>query len=94
MEKQEIRVQDHVGRAYGILANAALMTTGEALNLLSALRLGADLGILKNIVRREIDRLFIRIHPAHLQKEAGMALSPEERDQERARLIRSFLERK
>ena len=29
MEKQEIRVQDHVGRAYGILANAALMTTGE-----------------------------------------------------------------
>jgi len=94
MEKQEIRVQDHVGRAYGILANAALMTTGEALNLLSALRLGADLGILKNIARREIDRLFIRIHPAHLQKEACMALSPEERDRERSRLIRSFLERK
>ena len=94
MEKQEIRVQDHVGRAYGILANAALMTTGEALNLLSALRLGADLGLLHNVARREIDRLFIRIHPAHLQKEAGVALSAEERDRERARLIRNFLESK
>ncbi|MDK2857001.1 MAG: protein arginine kinase [Verrucomicrobiota bacterium] len=94
METQRIRVQDHVGRAYGILANAVLMTTGEALDLLSALRLGVDLELLPNTARREIDRLFIRIHPAHLQKEAGSALSPEERDIQRALLIRKFLERK
>jgi len=91
MDKQEIRVHDHVGRAYGILANAALMTTGEALDLLSALRLGTDLGLLPNMVRREIDQLFIQIHPAHLQNEAGSVLSPEERDIKRAQLIRKFL---
>jgi protein arginine kinase len=94
METQRIRVRDHVGRAYGILANAALMTTGEALDLLSALRMGVDLELMPNMARREIDRLFIRIHPAHLQKEAGSALSPEERDIQRALLIRKFLERK
>lgn len=93
MEKQEIRVHDHVGRAYGILANAAIMTTGEALNLLSALRMGVDLGLLP-IVRRDIDRLFIRIQPAHLQKQAKITLSPEERDVRRAQLIRKFLEKK
>jgi protein arginine kinase len=94
MEKQEIRVHDHVGRAYGILANAALMTTGEALDLLSALRMGIDLGLLPGIVRREIDLLFIRIHPAHLQKVAGVVLSSEERDIKRAQLVRKFLEGK
>lgn len=94
MEKQEIRVHDHVGRAYGILANAALMATGEALDLLSGLRLGIDLGLLPNMARREIDQLFIRIHPAHLQKEAGASLSPEERDIKRAQHIRQFLEKK
>jgi protein arginine kinase len=94
MSKQEIRVHDHVGRAYGILANAALMATGEALDLLSALRMGIDLGLMPNMVRREIDQLFIRIHPAHLQKEAGVSLTPEERDIKRALLIRNFLEKK
>lgn len=92
METQQIRLHDHVGRAYGVLANAALMTTTEALDLLSAMRLGADLGLLTGMVRREIDQLLIRIHPAHLQKEAGAALSPEERDIRRAQLIRKFLE--
>ena len=94
MGKQEIRVHDHVGRAYGILANAALMSTGEALDLLSALRMGIDLGLMPHMQRREIDQLFIRIHPAHLQKEAGIVLSPEERDIKRALLIRKFLEDK
>jgi len=94
MDEQEIRVHDHVGRAYGTLANAALMTSGEALDLLSALRLGIDLGMLPDMARREIDRLFIQIHPAHLQKEAGAALSSEERDVKRAQLVRKFLEEK
>ena len=94
VDKQKIRIQDHVGRAYGILSNAALLTTGEALDLLSALWMGVDLGFLPKMARREVDRLFIRIHPAHLQKETGAALSPEERDIKRAQLVRQFLEGK
>ncbi len=92
MDEQEIKVHDHIGRAYGILANAALITSGEALDLLSAIRMGIDLDLLPDIKRSDIDQLFIRIHPAHLQREAGEILSPEERDAKRAQLIRHFLD--
>ena len=91
LDSQEIKVHDHIGRAYGVLANAALMSSGEALDLLSAIRMGIDLGLLPDMKRRDIDQLFIRIHPAHLQKDAGIALSSDERDIKRAQLIRSFL---
>ena len=94
MDSDEIKVHDHIGRAYGVLANAALMSSGEALDLLSAIRLGVDIGLLSDMKRRDIDQLFIRIHPAHLQKEAGTTLSPEERDIKRAQLIRHFLDEK
>jgi len=94
MDEQEIKVHDHIGRAYGVLANAALITSGEALDLLSAIRMGIDLGLLPDIKRSDIDQLFIRIHPAHLQREAGEALSPDERDVKRAQLIRHFLDGK
>lgn len=94
MEKQEIRVHDHIGRAYGILAHAAMMNSNEALDLLSGLRLGIDLGLMPEITRRDIDQLLIQIQPAHLQKAAGTTLSPEERDVKRAQLIRGFLDGK
>lgn len=93
MDSQELRVHDHIGRAYGILANAALMNSGEALDLLSAIRLGIDLGLM-DMKRHDIDQLFVRIHPAHLQKEAGEVLSSQERDVKRAQLIRGFLDGK
>ncbi len=91
MDEQEIKVHDHIGRAYGILANAMLMTSGEALDLLSAIRMGIDLGHLSNIKRHDIDKLFIRTHPAHLQRWSGGALNSEARDKKRAQLIRHFL---
>jgi len=94
MDSQELRVHDHIGRAYGILANAALMNSGEALDLLSAIRLGIDLGLMPDMKRHDIDQLFVRIHPAHLQKEAGETLSSQERDVKRAQLIRGFLDGK
>lgn len=92
MESQQIRVHDHIGRAYGILAHAAMMNSNEALDLLSGLRLGIDLGLMPEIDRHDVDQLLIQIQPAHLQKAAGEALSAEERDIKRAQLIRSFLD--
>lgn len=91
MENKQIRVHDHIGRAYGILAHAAMMNSSEALDLLSGLRLGIDLGLMPEVRRRDIDKLLIKIQPAHLQRDAGASLSPEERDIKRAQLIRGFL---
>jgi len=91
MEKKETSVRDHVGRAYGILTNAHILTSKEALDLLSALSLGVGLRILKNVDRQVIDELLLLTQPGHLQKISGGTLKPKERDQARAELVRTKL---
>ncbi len=91
MENKEFRVKDHVGRAYGILSNAHLLTTKEALGLLSGLRLGIELGILSDTGKEVVDELFILSQPAHLQKLENKELKEKQRDRARADLVRSRL---
>jgi protein arginine kinase len=54
-------------------------------------RLGSDLGLVKELDRSRINELFIITLPAHLQKIEGKKLSAEERDVKRAELIRKKL---
>ena len=93
MNEKSLMVEDHVARAFGVLSNARLMTSGEALNLLSTLRLGLDLDMVDQFSRRELDMLFISIQPAHLQKLEDKALEPEERDVVRAEMLRDYMEK-
>ncbi len=92
MQDKPIVVEDHVARAMGILGNARMMTSGEALNLLSTIRLGMDLGMVKNFSCRELDTMFIATQPAHLQKLEHKHLEPDERDVVRADMLRKFME--
>jgi protein arginine kinase len=91
LEKRERMVRDHVGRAYGILSQAHLLTSKDALRLLSGLRLGVELGILNNVSRDLVDELLILSQPAHLQKKQETILDPAERDAARADLVRERL---
>ena len=91
MNERSLIVEDHVERAFGILSHARLISSGEALNLLSTLRLGLDLGMLDKFSRRELDMLFISIQPAHLQKLENKDLEPEERDVVRADMLRNYM---
>ncbi|MDP2942665.1 MAG: ATP--guanido phosphotransferase, partial [Candidatus Omnitrophota bacterium] len=75
------------------LKSAHLMTSEEALVLLSEVRLGIDLGIIKDIDINMLNELIVQIQPAHLQKLEGKHLSAEERDVKRAELIQSKLMR-
>ncbi|MDF7799200.1 protein arginine kinase [Pontiellaceae bacterium B1224] len=91
MNERSLIVEDHVERAFGILSHARLISSGEALNLLSTLRLGLDLGMLDKFSRRELDMLFISIQPAHLQKLESKDLEPEARDVVRAEMLRKYM---
>jgi protein arginine kinase len=82
---------DKVGRAYGILRNAHIITSREAINLLSTLRMGVDLGIVEELDREAISELFILTQPAHLQRMSGRELDAVSRDIERGNLLRSKL---
>ncbi|MDP2895338.1 MAG: protein arginine kinase [bacterium] len=82
---------DRVGRAYGILSNAHVITSREAIDLLSMLRMGVDLRIVTNLEREAINELFVLTQPAHLQKANGKELDAVSRDIERGNLLRSRL---
>ena len=73
-------VYNHIGRAYGILANAHSISSKETMNLLSLMRLGVDVGLFPGVDRSLVDELFILTQPAHLQKQHSEKLSAEERD--------------
>jgi protein arginine kinase len=67
------------------------LNSKEALNLLSMLRLGADLDLVPQCDRSILDLLLLEIQPAHLQLRAGRELSPEDRDALRAEITRQRL---
>ena len=91
-EDHQTMLRDQIGRAFAILRYAHILTSKEALNLLSMLRLGADLDLVGNCDRSLIDMLLLEIQPAHLQLNAARELSPEERDSMRADLTRTRLQ--
>jgi protein arginine kinase len=91
LEKRPRLVYDQIGRAYGILTNVHTMTSKEALNLLSLLRMGVDLELLPASTRPKVDELYVVAQPAHVQKSAERKLSAEDRDIFRASLIRQAL---
>lgn len=83
---------DQIGRAYGILCHAHSITSKEALNLLSFIKMGVDLSLFPSKSRLQVDELFIETQPAHLQKGLHAAkMGAEERDSLRAALIRAKL---
>lgn len=87
-QKKRVTLFDQIGRAYGILSNAHSMASKEALNLLSFIRLGVDIGCFPAELRASVDDLFIQTQPAHLQKSTQQKLATEERDALRADIVR------
>ena len=91
LEKKPKMVYNHIGRAYGILANAHSISSKETMNLLSLMRLGVDVDLFLGVDRSLVDELFILTQPAHLQKQHSEKLSAEERDLLRADMVRERL---
>lgn len=89
--ESEIFIEDRIWRAVGLLSRARQISSGEATSLLSAVRMGLHMGRLRGLDVQHINRLFIGSQPGHLQVRHGGELSPEERDVERARFVRSVL---
>ncbi len=89
LETDAGKLFDKIGRAYGILQNSHLLSSGEAMNLLSLLRLGIDLGVFPDDTRAVIDRLFIETQPGHIRHSAPHDLDAAARDLLRAERLRT-----
>ncbi len=93
LDKQRATLADKAWRAMGLLKHAQLISSQEAIRLLSDLRLGYDLGLIKGINHRLMNELLVLIRPACLQLLAGRELSESERDIERPAQIKKTLNR-
>jgi protein arginine kinase len=89
-KKKDI-IEDKISRAYATLESAHIITSSETIELLSLVRLGIGLGIVKDLNIQRLNELFILSQPAHLQKLSGKDLSSAERDIKRAELIKDRL---
>jgi protein arginine kinase len=87
-------LEDRIWRAYGTLKSAHIITSTETIDLLSLVRLGVDLGVIKQSDRALINELFVITQPAHLQKLEKKKLGPNQRDVKRAEIIREKLDKK
>lgn len=89
--RNKAMLEDKVHRSFGILKNSYIISSQETVELLSLVRLGCDLGMIKEINRRAINELFIITQPAHLQKLENKKISSQERDIKRAEIIKKKL---
>lgn len=90
-QTSNIQLEDRVFRSYGILCNSRIMETKEAAKCLSDVRLGIDMGYIKNISKSILNELMILTQPGFLQLYAGEQMNPNDRDIRRASLIRERL---
>jgi protein arginine kinase len=86
--ERKAALEDKVWRAVGVLKNARIMSSNELLSLLSDVRIGADLGILK-IDSDVLNRLIVETAPAHIAQLCGGETTAAERDYKRAELVRN-----
>jgi len=90
-EDVRVKLEDKILRSYGILTNAKIITSEEAMELISNVRLGVYMGIIKDLKPSELNQLFVAIGPAYIQQMSNSELSPMERDLFRAEFIKSKL---
>jgi len=92
INKEPYQIKNEVGRAYGTLKYAEILSSDEAANLLSTILMGIDLHVFNGINRSIINELLVDIQPAHLQEICGKKLNNKMRDIERAKIIRKRLQ--
>jgi protein arginine kinase len=89
-ENREV-IEDRVARSFGILAYARRLDAKEAMQRISDVRLGIDLGVIKGVSKNILKELMVMTQPAFLQRYVGTFLAPGERDWRRAALVRERL---
>lgn len=91
IQESPLVLADCLARSLCVLQNARLLSTVEALEFLSAMRLGASLGLFMRLKVHEVDKLILLMQPGHMQFGMDAALMSDERDEIRAGFLRRKL---
>jgi protein arginine kinase len=91
--KNLYKFEDKIFRSYGLLLNARLLSSQECFELLSDVRLGVSMGIIKDIDIVTLNEVLVLSQSATLQKISGKELDQDERDIKRAELLRMKIQK-
>jgi protein arginine kinase len=91
LKKARNEFEDKIFRSLAILRAARTISSGEGLNLLSALRFGVGVGIVSDITLDTLNEIMVISRPANIQLYFGEMLEEQERDIKRAEYIRKRL---
>ena len=87
-----LQLEDQVHRAFGLLSQARLLSSEEALKLWNNVLLGVELELISGVSIHQMKELFFLMRPAILQQLVGKDLGPNERDYYRAMVIREHFQ--
>lgn len=90
LSKNSLKLEDDVYRSYGILVNARRLSEEEAIDLLSKVKLGTDLGIIKELNDKKIRMLMLFTKPANMQKKLSTKLSVIDQEASRCEVIKQI----
>ena len=88
LENHNDKLSDLIARAHATLSSAYVISSDEAMNYLSYIRLAIDLGFVPAEFRSLIDYLFIQIQPGHIDF-PNSSSTAESRDIKRAEILRN-----
>lgn len=90
--KNNIETEDKIYRKFGNLVYAKRISYSECAKLISIVRMGVNMGIIKEINNEKLKKINILTKPATLQKYLKKDLEAQERDVERAKIIKQIIE--
>ena len=92
LDKNRIAVLDKVYRSYALIRSAMIISLKEALDLISNVRLGVEMAIIKDVDVNVLDNLVMRIQPNNIKLlNDSKNFTDKQIDIERAKLIRDTL---
>ena len=91
LKNGNIQFEDEIFRAYGILKNSRVISQDEAVKLLSKVRLGVSIDMIKDVSLQKIQEIMINILSNTLKLNEKQDLSRQEELVKRAKYIREEL---
>ena len=92
--KNKIEFENEIYRNFGLLKYSKILTLDECIYLLSSVKLGTDMGVIKEVDDLKVKKLYLYTKPANLQKYFGEEIGLKEQNIKRCEIISNILEGK
>lgn len=91
LTQNQVELADKVYRTFGIMTYATKLSSDECKRLLSDVKLGVDLGIIKELDDSKVKKLELYTKAGNLQKYFGKAMDGYERKIKRAEIVKQIV---